>query len=269
MQPGRRASSSVHQQVVAGGPPAKRARARPAEVPLHAPSPQKPPHIGTGGPNITHTQVEPAGISGQPHASPQRPPQAKPVSAIPGVVAPGPVPPKGPLPMPNGLGNASWPVLPYLENVEYAIAHADSQPLTFHRTVTRPLSDFLNAVMHSLGVQVRSPPLVRPLSPPHHLPLLSLRTAFTGTPGHTMQSLCMVCMQSVCMVCMQSVCTLHCCPGSSCAASCHARTPCEAAPHPSRSPVRGHRPCDGMHGSHASRAGRACRTRATPAWARI
>lgn len=72
--------------------------------------------------------------------------------AIPGIVAPGPLPTTGPAGVPGVMER--WPVLPYLENIEHAIVKADTQPLTFHRTTSRPMSDFLHAVMHSLGVQV-------------------------------------------------------------------------------------------------------------------
>eukprot|EP00892_Ulva_mutabilis_P011209 jgi/Ulvmu1/8460/UM043_0040.1 len=81
---------------------------------------------------------------------------APPRAAIPGVVAPGPVLTRSASVQGSGTVasiTSPWPVLPYLENVEYAIAHAESQPLTFHRTVSRPLADFLSAVMNFLGVQ--------------------------------------------------------------------------------------------------------------------
>lgn len=83
---------------------------------------------------------------------------APPRAAIPGVVAPGPASSRSATTQGSAAAaavNSPWPVLPFLENVEYAIAHADSQPLTFHRTVSRPLADFLSAVMSFLGVQVR------------------------------------------------------------------------------------------------------------------
>lgn len=80
--------------------------------------------------------------------------------AIPGIVAPGPASSRSAHAQGGGAVasvTSPWPVLPYLENVEYAIAHAESQPLTFHRSVSRPLADFLSAVMNFLGVQVQPP----------------------------------------------------------------------------------------------------------------
>lgn len=143
------------------GPPSKRSKviSSRADAAPHTASmnPQKPPISASALPASVHATpdhpVAPA-TQQQPHSGTRNP---RPVqsSAIPGIVTPGPLPSKGPLPMPSNLCSSAWPVLPYLENVEYAIAHADSQPLTFHRTVSRPLSDFLTAVMHSLGVQVR------------------------------------------------------------------------------------------------------------------
>lgn len=69
------------------------------------------------------------------------------------IVAPGPVPS-------DAFGRSSnvscaWPVLPCIEDVENAIVNADTNPQMFHHTVSRPLSDFVAAVMHFLGVQVR------------------------------------------------------------------------------------------------------------------
>lgn len=134
--------------------PSKRSKHAPSKQDApHSSTPQKPA-VSSPGPSAVHLTPEHPATSAHRQGGARTAAHPPSTLAIPGVVAPGPMPPKGPVPLPSNLGNSAWPVLPYLENVEHAIAHADSQPLTFHRSVSRPLSDFLTAVMHSLGVQV-------------------------------------------------------------------------------------------------------------------
>lgn len=127
-------------------PGPKRRRTSQAEMPeAHVSVPQLP-------------QLRPTGLPTTAVAAPPR-------AAIPGVVAPGPALSRSATSQGNAAAvsvHSPWPVLPYVENVEYTIAHADSQPLTFHRSVSRPLADFLSAVMSFLGVQVLLRLFLRP-----------------------------------------------------------------------------------------------------------
>jgi hypothetical protein len=82
---------------------------------------------------------------------------SKPASAasVAGVLAPAPCPRALVPGVASADGLEHWPVLPYMERVEAALAKGNDQPLTFHRQVTRPLSAVILAVMHNLGMQVR------------------------------------------------------------------------------------------------------------------
>ena len=78
-------------------------------------------------------------------------------SSVPGVMAPGP--------NPTDVGCSSsmselptceimWPVLPFIDAIEHLLKDPASQPLTFHRRVTRPTTNFIAAVAAALQLTV-------------------------------------------------------------------------------------------------------------------
>jgi hypothetical protein len=77
---------------------------------------------------------------------------ATPAFLIPGYLAPGPCPAEN-APVSLGATRHQVPVLPYIENVEMALAKGVDQPLTFHRRVMLPLRSFLPAVLNHLRIQ--------------------------------------------------------------------------------------------------------------------